>query len=88
MFTIEALRRKAQLVQLGAFAKEQVKIPDYNEIELFKVFKECDENDHGFLELNEYARCMLKFKELEFKPHEIVTLTLMCDVNGDGRIDY
>jgi len=88
MFSIEALRRKAQLVQLGTFKTEEVPRPEYNDVQLFKAFRNCDENSHGFLELTEYSQCLSQFKELEFQTNEIVTLTLMCDVNGDGRIDY
>lgn len=88
MFTIEAMRRKAQFVQLGTFRRDQVTMDEYNDIELFKVFRNFDENQNGFLELGEYAECISRFEQLHLSDNEILTLSLACDVNGDGRIDY
>ena len=36
-------------------------MPDFNDIELFKVFRNYDENCNGFLELHEYAECIRRF---------------------------
>jgi len=58
MFSIEARRRKAQLVQLGTFRKTHVTMPDYADLDLFEVFREFDENDKGFLEPLEYIQCL------------------------------
>ena len=54
MFSIDSRRRKAQLVQLGTFRQSQVCMPEYADLELFRVFREFDENDKGFLEPLEY----------------------------------
>lgn len=54
MFSIEARRRKAQLVQLGTFRASHVAMPNYADLDLFTVLREFDENDKGFLEPVEF----------------------------------
>ena len=54
MFSIEARRRKAQLVQLGTFRAANVAMPQYADLDLFTVLREFDENDKGFLEPLEF----------------------------------
>ena len=60
-FSVEALRRKAQLIQLGTFKADRVKVPEYEDIELFKVFRDYDDNVNGFLETEEFVKCMQSF---------------------------
>jgi hypothetical protein len=55
MYTVEALRRKAQLIQFGQFRSEVVKVPEYEDLDLFRVFREFDENEKGFLDTKEFA---------------------------------
>lgn len=50
MFTIEPMRRKAQMLQLGLFKHSDVQIPNFVDLELFKVFRDFDEDGKGFLE--------------------------------------
>lgn len=88
MFSINSLKRKAQLIQLGQFKPSNLVMPIYGDIELFKVFKTFDRNSNGFLELDEYTDCLTEFKELNLTREEVVTLSLQADINGDGRIDY
>ena len=42
MFTIESLRRQSQILALGLFKKEHVHVPEFNEMDLFKVFRDYD----------------------------------------------
>ena len=42
---------------------------------------------NGILELNEYIDC-LKSQSEEFTEQEIITMAMMADINGNGRIDY
>lgn len=58
MFSTEAIRRKSQLVQLGVFKNENVNMPDLESLTLFKVFRDFDENDKGFLEPLEFKHCL------------------------------
>lgn len=88
MFSIEARRRKAQLVQLGSFKAEQVPLPEYADLELFKVFRDFDENDKGFLEPLEFVECLQMFPPLGLSESEIHTIALSADIDGTGRIDY
>lgn len=88
MFSIDARRRKAQLVQLGTFRMAQVVMPKYADLELFRVFREFDENDKGFLEPLEYIICLGQFPTLSINEAEIMTIALSADCNGSGRIDY
>lgn len=59
MFSTEAIRRKSQLVQLGVFKPDvNVEMPVYENLALFKVFRDFDENDKGFLEPLEFKHCL------------------------------
>lgn len=88
MFSIDALRRKAQLIQLGHFKVSNVAIPKYNEVYLFSIFRNCDRDSNGFLEWNEYQACLVQISELALTTEECYTLNLLADVDGDGKIDY
>ena len=88
MFSIEARRRKAQLVQLGTFRASHVAMPNYADLDLFTVLREFDENDKGFLEPVEFMQCLGTFTPLGLNDSEIMTLALSADVDGTGRIDY
>lgn len=61
MFSIDAIRRKAQLIQLGHFKIANVIMPKYNEITLFAKLRLCDRDSNGFLEWNEYQNCLVQF---------------------------
>ena len=66
----------------------QVTMPEYADLELFRVFREFDENDKGFLEPLEYIQCLGQFPTLDINEAEIMTIALSADCNGSGRIDY
>ncbi len=63
-------------------------MPNYENLDLFRVFREFDENDKGFLEPLEYIQCLSSFIPLGLKDSEILTLALCADIDGTGRIDY
>lgn len=88
MFTVEPMRRKAQLIQFGQFREEVVKIPEYEDLDLFRVFREFDENEKGFLDIKDYADCLEKFAPLGLNQQERTFIALNADVHLDGRIDY
>ena len=67
MFTIEPQRRKAQMLQLGLFSDDNVTMPKFEDLELFKVFRDFDEDSKGFLEPNEFYTCLESFKPLGLK---------------------
>ena len=88
MFSTEALRRKAQLVQLGVFKPDQVQMPEYEDLDLFKVFRDYDENDKGFLEPLEFKHCLSKFESIDLSSSAVITITQLADIDGNQRIDY
>ena len=88
MFSIDAIRRKAQLIQLGHFKVAQVNMPKYNDNALFAIFRTMDIDHNGFLEWNEYQSCLERIVELGLTKEECLTLNLLADVDGDGKIDY
>ena len=57
-FTVDVLRRKAQLIQLGQFKEKEIEKYEIAELDLFKVFRDYDENRNCFLELYEYRECL------------------------------
>jgi len=75
-------------VQLGTFRMTQVQMPDYADLELFRVFREFDENDKGFLEPLEYIQCLGNFPPIRLNECEVMTLAMAADIDGTGRIDY
>lgn len=88
MFKIEAQRRKAQLVAVGQFRTSDVKMPAYKEGSIFGVFRADDGNNNGFLEWYEYQMCLESLTELGLTKEESLTLNLLADIDGNGRIDY
>jgi hypothetical protein len=88
MFTFEPLRQKSQMLALGLFKKTDVVMPTFTDMDLFKVFRDYDSNNKGFLEPSEFYHCLESFKPLYLKPTEITTLVLLCDCEMDMRIDY
>jgi len=57
-FTVDVTRRKAQLIQLGQFKDKEVEAYEIAELDLFKNFRDYDENRNQFLELWEYRICI------------------------------
>lgn len=88
MFKIEAQRRKSQLVAVGQFRTADVKMPEYKEGTVFAAFRAFDIDKNGFLEWQEYQQCLEGLVELHLSKEEALTLNLLADVDGDGRIDY
>jgi hypothetical protein len=57
-FTVDVTRRKAQLIQLGQFKDKEVEAYEITDLDLFKCFRDYDENRNGFLELWEYRHVL------------------------------
>lgn len=87
-FKLEAQRRKAQLICVGQFRTADVKMPQYLDGNVFKTFRKIDVDKNGFLEWNEYAMCFETLSELGMTAEEILTVVLLADIDGTGRIDY
>lgn len=54
MFKVEAQRRKSQLVAVGQFRVDDVKMPAYKDGDIFAAFRAIDVDRNGFLEWYEY----------------------------------
>lgn len=76
------------MLQLGLFKREDVALPPFEDMDLFKVFRDYDEDSKGFLEPHEFYICLESFKPLGLLPNEMTTLTLLCDFKRNMRIDY
>jgi hypothetical protein len=88
MFSLEAQQKKSQLIVLKHFKTQNVRLPVYKDGVVFAAFRSFDIDYNGFLEWNEYQQCLTKLKELELTTEEVITLNLLADLDGDGRIDY
>jgi hypothetical protein len=88
MFTFEASQRKASMLQQGLFKGDDVKMPQFEDMGLFKVFRDFDQDGKGFLDPAEFYKCLESYKPLGLEPREITTLTLLCDCEMNMRIDY
>lgn len=88
MYKIEAQRRKAQLVAVGQFRTTDVKMPQYKEKDVFAAFRAKDIDYNCFLEWQEYQECLLSLKELNLTKEEALSVNLLADIDGNGRIDY
>jgi len=63
-------------------------MPQYKDLDLFRVLRDFDENDKGFLEPLEYIQCLDSFPALGVSQSEVLTIALSADIDGTGRIDY
>lgn len=54
MYKIDALRRKAQLVAVGQFRTQDVKMPVYKDTAVDAAFRSFDVDRNNFLEWYEY----------------------------------
>ena len=63
-------------------------MPLYKEGTIFAAFRECDIDYNCYLEWLEYQQCLEKLTELNMTHEEALTLNLLADVDGDGKIDY
>jgi hypothetical protein len=88
MFKVEAQRRKSQLVAVGQFRVEDVKMPVYKDGSIFAAFRAIDVDRNGFLEWYEYQSCLTLLADLSLTKEEALTLNLLADIDGNGRIDY
>jgi Ca2+-binding EF-hand superfamily protein len=88
MFSLEAQHKKSQLIALNHFKTQNVRLPVYKDGVVFAAFRSFDIDYNGFLEWNEYQQCLTKQQELELTTEEVITLNLLADLDGDGRIDY
>jgi len=88
MFKIEAMRRKAQLVSVGQFRSSDVKMPEYDDGAVFAIFRKFDPDRNYFLEWQDFQECLESCPELKLTKEESLTITLLADMNSDGRLDY
>ena len=63
-------------------------MPVYEDLDLFKVFRDYDENDKGFLEPLEFKHCLEKFEPIDLPSSAVITITQLADIDGNQRIDY
>lgn len=64
-------------------------MPVYRDGDIFKAFRTIDVDRNGFLEWYEYQSCLEHLgDQLNLTKEEALTLNLLADVDGDGRIDY
>jgi Ca2+-binding EF-hand superfamily protein len=63
-------------------------MPDFNDLDLFAVFRDFDKDGKGFLEPTEFYTCLESFKPLKLLPSEVTSLVLLCDCDLNMRIDY
>lgn len=63
-------------------------MPVFKEGDIFAAFRAIDVDRNGFLEWYEYQACLEKSTVLGLTKQEALTLNLLADLNGDGKIDY
>lgn len=73
---------------VGQFRTSDVKMPPFNNDSIFAKFREVDRDYNCFLEWQEYQQCLEQLSELSLSTEEALTLNLMADIDGTGRIDY
>lgn len=87
-FLFEAMVQKQKILQMGLVTDIKHDAgKNFDAIELFRTFKKYDRNQNGTLDFGEYYLCM-EMCDLDLPKHEIVTMTLNADLNGDGEIDF
>ena len=63
-------------------------MPAYKDGDCFAAFREFDVDRNGFLEWGEYQECLEDWIDLGLNKNEALTLNLLADIDGNGRIDY
>lgn len=66
---------------------DQAKDCEMTNLELFKNFKNMDRNLFEVLQVNEFIECLWNLNQ-EFNEEELVSLSLMADIEGNDQIDY
>lgn len=87
IYSLDALSDLADMISSEKVKPDEVEQTYISNLDLFKLFKQYDLNMNGFLELDEYIEC-LQSQDLNLSKEEVITMSLMADTNGDGRIDY
>lgn len=87
VYSLDAISDLADMIASQKVKPEEVEQTYISNLDLFKLFKQYDLNMNGYLELDEYIEC-LQSQELNLSKEEVVTMSLMADTNGDGKIDY
>jgi Ca2+-binding EF-hand superfamily protein len=87
VFTVEALNDTAEMIKAESVKQDDIEHTYISNLELFKIFKKYDQNQNGYLELDEYIEC-LRDQKLNLTNTEVITMSLSADTNGDGKIDY
>lgn len=70
------------------FSTKHTASQNLDKVELFRTFKKYDRNMNGTLDFSEYTQCLTECPEINLTKHEIVTLAMSADFNGDGEIDF
>jgi hypothetical protein len=87
VYSVEALSTAADLIKNEVIKEEDVEDTYISNLDLFKIFKKYDRNMNGFLDFDEYMDCLTD-QSLNLSKHEVVSLSLIADTDGDGQIDY
>ena len=43
---------------------------------------------NGTLDFSEYTQCLTECPDIDLTKHEIVTVAMAADLNGDGEVDF
>ena len=90
MYEPHALKQRAELIEKTDLTPEallQGQTPEVFKRRLLVLFKSCDTDKSGFLDMKEFRSC-LESLDLKLSPQEINALMASADSDGNGTIDF
>lgn len=90
MYEPHALKQRAELIEKTDLSPETLLeglSPEVFKRRLLTLFKSCDTDKSGFLDMKEFRQC-LESLDLKLTPSEIQALMASADSDGNGTIDF
>jgi len=90
MYEPQALKQRAELIEKTDLTPEALLeglSPEVFKRRLLTLFKSCDVDKSGFLDMKEFKQC-LESLDLKLTPSEIQALMASADADGNGTVDF
>lgn len=90
MYEPHALKQRAELIEKTDLTPESLLhglTPEVFKRRLLVLFKSCDTDKSGFLDMKEFKAC-LESLDLKLTPQEVNALMASADADGNGQIDF
>lgn len=74
---------------MGQLNAKDIKVSELSDSAIFACFRQMDTDRNYCLEWDEYQACLSSLcADLNLNRQEALSLNILADVDGDGKIDY